>query len=117
MAWSWQEKPELTYWQREGRSNNAKIDFAKAFYGQILPIEVKAGKSGSLRSLHQFLHQKNLTQALRIDTNMASRQKVQIKVKTGEDFKDLAFELLSLPMYGIGELGRLLNPENGPLKK
>lgn len=46
---------ELTYWLREGRSANAEVDYVIALEGQIIPIEVKAGASGSMKSLHQFM--------------------------------------------------------------
>jgi len=51
---------ELTYWLREGRASNAEVDFVMAFESQIVPIEVKAGGRGSLRSLHQFVGEKHV---------------------------------------------------------
>jgi uncharacterized protein len=35
------------------------VDYVVAADGKILPIEVKAGATGSLKSLHQFCHEKN----------------------------------------------------------
>jgi len=46
---------ELTYWLREGKANNAEVDFVIALNGQIVPIEIKSGSSGTLKSLHQFM--------------------------------------------------------------
>jgi len=109
LAWSdGQTKPELTYWQREGKSNNAEVDYTRAFGGQIHPIEVKAGKSGRLRSLHQFVLTKQTPTAIRLDTAPPSRQEVEAKTRHGNEEKTVRFELLSLPLYGAGELGRLL---------
>ena len=51
---------ELTYWLREGRSSNAEVDYVAAFDGRIVPIEVKAGASGALKSLHQFAAEKEV---------------------------------------------------------
>ena len=51
---------ELTYWLREGRSSNAEVDCVAAFDGRIVPIEVKAGASGALKSLHQFVADKEV---------------------------------------------------------
>ena len=48
------ETPRLNYWLREGKSANAEVDYAIARGAQIVPVEVKAGTSGTLRSLHQF---------------------------------------------------------------
>ena len=38
-----QPNRELTYWLREGRSNNAEFDYVTEFGGPIVPIEVKSG--------------------------------------------------------------------------
>lgn len=51
-------KVELFYWHREARSSNAEIDYLLALDGKILPLEVKAGCTGSLRSLGRFLEEK-----------------------------------------------------------
>jgi hypothetical protein len=47
-------------WLREGRANNAEVDFVLSFDGQIVPIEIKSGATGSLKSLHQFVGEKNV---------------------------------------------------------
>lgn len=39
---------ELTYWLREGKSANAEVDYVVALEGKIVPVEVKAGTSGSI---------------------------------------------------------------------
>ncbi len=46
---------DLYYWNRETNGSNAEIDFIAVFSGKIYPIEVKAGSSGRLRSLHLAL--------------------------------------------------------------
>ena len=51
--------PRLTYWLRESRSANAEVDYVIARGNMIIPIEVKAGKSGSLKSLLQFVLNKH----------------------------------------------------------
>lgn len=49
------QNPQLYYWVREKKSSSAEIDYVISIGAHILPIEVKAGKSGTLRSLHYFL--------------------------------------------------------------
>jgi predicted AAA+ superfamily ATPase len=51
-------KKRLYYWVREKISASAEIDYVEAINNHITPIEVKSGKSGSLKSLHQFLKEK-----------------------------------------------------------
>lgn len=45
----------IFYWSREARSSNAETDYLIEKEGEVIPIEVKSGKSGSLRSLHLLL--------------------------------------------------------------
>jgi predicted AAA+ superfamily ATPase len=46
---------DLYYWAREAVGSNAETDFLIEKQGKIIPIEVKSGKSGSLKSLHLLL--------------------------------------------------------------
>jgi predicted AAA+ superfamily ATPase len=46
---------ELYYWSREAKSSNAETDYLVEKQGQIIPVEVKSGKGGSLKSLHLLL--------------------------------------------------------------
>lgn len=45
----------LFYWQRESRGSEAEIDYLTTIKGEVIPIEVKAGKGSTLKSLHSFL--------------------------------------------------------------
>ena len=45
----------LNFWTREKTTSTAEVDFVYPFEGQLIPIEVKSGKDGSLRSLHLFM--------------------------------------------------------------
>lgn len=55
---------DLFYWAREAKSSNAETDYLIEKQDQILPIEVKSGKSGSLKSLHLLLETyKNVSEA------------------------------------------------------
>jgi predicted AAA+ superfamily ATPase len=56
IAYSSPEKPyELYYWHREDKCSNAEIDFVFIKEGQIIPVEVKSGTKGGMKSLRQFL--------------------------------------------------------------
>jgi predicted AAA+ superfamily ATPase len=90
---------ELTYWLREGRSSNAEVDFVVAVAGRIVPIEVKSGARGSLRSLHQFVAGKRVPLAIRFDANPPSRQTVATTVQTAGGARQVEYELVSLPLY------------------
>ncbi len=47
--------PELFYWAREARGSTAEVDYPVVRDGRIVPVEVKSGPGGSLRSLHLCL--------------------------------------------------------------
>ena len=46
----------LYYWSRDARGSNAEIDYLIEKEGEIIPIEVKSGRSGRLKSLHLLLN-------------------------------------------------------------
>lgn len=101
------EKPELFYWLREGRSTNAEVDFVLQEAGKIVPVEVKAGKSGAMRSLLRFMAEKRLGIALRFDLNPPSQMDVKHKVN-GQGSDTVEFKLISLPLYMVEQVPRLL---------
>lgn len=88
----------LHYWQRDGRRGNAEIDFLVQIDSGIYPLEVKAGKSGSLKSIHQFMGEKGRNLALRMDANPPSLQDVKV---LGHDRTEISYKLLSLPLYSV----------------
>jgi len=89
------EDPRLFYWQRTG-GHQAEIDYLIQHGNRILPIEVKAGSSGAMKSLHAFMYQKKLRHAVRLDTNPPSVQDIGVKTTTGDP---VSYRLLSLPLY------------------
>ncbi len=95
------KKPELHYWLREKKSSNAEVDFIIAASGRILPVEIKAGKSGTLRSLHQFLYRKKLGAAIRCNLDTASAVVVNTSVKNGSVMDHITFTLVSIPIFLI----------------
>lgn len=103
--------PQLVYWLRERRKANAEVDYVVSSGSAIYPVAVKAGRSGTLRSLHQFAAAGKSEVAVRFDTNPPSRQDVSHKAPVGATQRQTAFVLLSLPLYAVGELDRLLREE------
>lgn len=47
--------PDLHYWARQARNSTAEVDFLAVIADAIIPVEVKSGPSGRLRSLHLLL--------------------------------------------------------------
>ena len=95
---------DLTYWLREGRATNAEVDYVVAIHGQIVPVEIKSGATGSLKSLHQFVAEKGTRVAVRFDTRLPALQTVETKVHSPGQFSDISYRLLSLPLYLVERL-------------
>ena len=49
------EEPSLYFWARDALNSQAEVDFVIASGPRVIPIEVKAGATGSLKSLRSFL--------------------------------------------------------------
>lgn len=87
--------PELFYWQREG-GRPGEIDYLVVVQGRIVPVELKSGAAGSMKSLHQFMFDKRLDLAVRCDANPPSVMNVSVTTTRGDP---VTYRLLSLPPY------------------
>lgn len=54
------------FWVRETGNSNAELDFIQTSGGMIIPIELKSGKTGTLRSLHSFIDLSGCRYAVRL---------------------------------------------------
>lgn len=57
---------KLNFWVREKNQANAEVDFIIPYKKYLVPIEIKSGKSGTLKSLHQFIERTNHPYAVRL---------------------------------------------------
>ncbi|MBP6986333.1 MAG: ATP-binding protein [Alphaproteobacteria bacterium] len=101
------KKPELYYWVREQAQSSAELDYVWQYENQIIPIEVKAGKTGRLKSLHYFIKEKNWSFGVRFNTDIPSILHETTKLPKQAE---ISYRLLSLPFYLTGQLNRLLKP-------
>lgn len=83
---------QLYYWKRDKKGAMAEIDYIIQRGSQILPIEVKSGSTGSLKSLTQFLLEKQSPFGIRISQHPLSFHE----------------RILSVPLYLINQLSRLI---------
>ncbi len=88
---------KLHFWTREKKQSTAEVDFIYPFENLLIPIEVKTGKSGRLRSLHKFIDLCPHNFAVRIYSCKFSIEKN--KTIAGKEFL-----LLNLPFYLISKL-------------
>jgi hypothetical protein len=96
----------LHYWAREARSSSAEVDFVIADdRHRVVPVEVKAGSTGKLRSIQIMVKEKSLALAVRFCSDPPSvLHEKRATVKGPVDFR-----LLSLPHYLAQQTGRLLS--------
>ena len=102
------KKPDLFYWVREAKSSSAEVDYVIASGSKVIPVEVKAGKTGRLKSLHQFIKEKGVDLAVRINLAKPSVFQDSNKLTGGESVE---YKLLSIPFYLIGQTRRLLREQ------
>jgi len=80
------------FWVREKANSNAEVDFVIQHGKYIIPVEVKSGGHGRLRSLHQFIEKSNHPFAVRLLNNYLSVERVKTPGGT-------PYLLLNLPYY------------------
>ncbi|MBU1171764.1 MAG: AAA family ATPase [Proteobacteria bacterium] len=105
------ESPGLYYWTREEKNSNAEIDYLISHQSTLVPVEVKAGKTGSLKSLPIFLYEKKLKHGLRFNLGLPSKSNVQVNIRLKNSEDCLEYTLISLPLYLSGQIDRILDVE------
>ncbi len=94
---------DVFFWVRDTSRGNAEVDYLIEREGWSIPVEVKAGASGSLKSLHQFLWRSGQGVGLRFFAGQYTDERHTVRVPAGE----LSYRLLSLPLYLAGIAGRI----------
>lgn len=101
-------EPALYCWRRAEPGSSAEVDYIIQHGNQVIPIEVKAGATGSLKSLHLFMSIKKLPLAIRINSDLPN----SVNVNTiSHAANSIEYKLLSIPFYLIGQLHRLISIE------
>lgn len=98
------EDPELFCWIRQKAQSNAEVDYVIAVGDQVVPVEVKSGRTGTLRSLHSFLQAKKRGFALRFNADAPS---LTVGSTSMPKTAPHDFRLLSLPLYMVDQTRRL----------
>jgi predicted AAA+ superfamily ATPase len=63
---SMRHRPELYYWHREAPNATAEVDFVMQRGNGIMPVEVKSGVRGSMKSLRLFMAEKHVSMGVRV---------------------------------------------------
>jgi predicted AAA+ superfamily ATPase len=86
-------KGELYYWMREKKGGLAEVDYVWGIAGKVIPIEVKSGLTGSLKSIQIFLEKKTAS-----PYGLVFSQR--------NYFKDKNRRLIRYPLYAIAKAAR-----------
>ncbi len=85
-------KTSLSFWVRDKAQSSAEVDLILSYKGKVIPIEIKSGATGSLKSLHQFIKMSSHHYAVRIYGG-----KFEIQESITPDGKQ--YYLMNLPYY------------------
>ena len=99
-SFNYYEDAKLFYWIREAKNTNAEIDFLHQIENTIYPVEVKAGKIGTLKSLQVYLAEKKEKTGIRLNTDLPSvGNNLKAVVTIRGNKKIINYNLISLPLY------------------
>lgn len=98
---------DLYFWIREEKGSSSELDFLLQIDDKLIPVEVKAGSHGSLKSLHQFLYRSKTNFGVRIYNGPMNTDNYSIILPNGSEFQ---YKLLSIPFYLVFRLPELLSP-------
>jgi len=88
---------KIHFWVREKKQSNAEVDFVIPYKDILIPVEVKSGKTGRLRSLHQFIDNCPHNFAIRIYSG-------KLQIQNASTIAGKSFYLLNLPFFLTGKI-------------
>lgn len=90
---------DLYYWENTADGTRSEVDYIIARDMKVLPIECKSGTSGKMKSLHLFMHNKHLTDAIR-----CSLENFALLESCDKKADDTVRCIQILPLYAISNL-------------
>ncbi|MCK4761681.1 MAG: ATP-binding protein [Candidatus Aminicenantes bacterium] len=86
------QENRLYYWAREARNSNAEVDYLVPWNSYAVPVEVKSGKTGTLRSMHLFLE----------------KYPAPVGIRISQQFFNTTPPVISIPFYAVKKIPRLI---------
>jgi hypothetical protein len=91
------DNKKILFWVREKKQTNAEVDILLPYKSYAIPIEVKSGKAGSLRSLHQFVNESIHPYAVRLHDG-------GFEITAARTPEGKSYRLLNLPYFLAGRI-------------
>jgi predicted AAA+ superfamily ATPase len=93
------------FWVREKANSNAELDLTYQWKNTLIPIEVKSGNKGSLKSMNEFMQQSTNTVGVRLLNNYTKKE--IIALNNGKNYT-----LINLPLFLISKIDLYLEYYN-----
>lgn len=94
---------EMYYWVRQAKNSLAEIDYVLPLKSQVVPMEVKAGTQGGMKSLWEFMREKGVVSAIRCSLENFGAYDYQ-DGKSGDVVRHVAI----CPLYALSQMERLM---------
>lgn len=101
LAMNTNRNANLHYWYREQKGATSEVDYLTVLNNRLVPVEVKSGKTGTLRSLHNFIDESQSNFAIRIYSGKMETEKISTRNKK-------TFTLFSVPFYLLYRIHQLV---------
>lgn len=92
----------FTFWVRDEKGTTSEVDIVFPYHQILVPIEVKSGASGTLRSLHEYMDRVSHDIAVRIYAGKLSLER--ITSRAGKPYN-----LLNLPYYLTSQIHQYID--------
>lgn len=103
-----QSKYDLFYWENLDRNATSEVEYVIAKNAKCVPIEVKAGTSGKMKSLRLFMNRKGLSSGIRSSLENFGLLEVFDNDDIGQPVRRA---IGILPLYAVWSLPNLPLPD------
>ena len=95
---------EMYYWLRQSKNSLAEVDYVTNDKSNVLPIEVKAGTQGGMKSLWIFMREKKLDKAVR-----CSLENFGFFDYSDPEDSNAIRHVLICPLFALSQMDRMLS--------
>ncbi len=101
----------LRFWVREKKQSNAEVDFVHLHRSLLIPLEIKSGTAGRMKSLHLYMKNAPHSMAVRVYAGSLHLQEINILAS------GVRYQLLNLPYFLVELLPEYLSWMAGKIKE
>lgn len=102
LSFQFQPLKGLHFWVREKNTSSAEVDYVFPHKGQLIPIEVKSGTIGKIKSLQLFLDESPIHFGVRVYGG-------KLSIDQGTTQQGKAFYLLNLPYFLVSKIAEYID--------